>query len=115
MKTGDWVKWHLPGVFLRQGQITRKTDVSLELMLVGHDRPTVIPVADYYLEHGLIEVIPEPPRAARIAQATEAHVMPPERAAALLGISLKRLRAQLREGRLQGRQVDGRWVEVDLG
>lgn len=111
MKPGDWVEWHLPGVFLRRCRVLRAEGVSLELQVLGSDQSVVIPVREYAA--GELRRIAEPPRASLIDQAQAANMMTPDRAAAILGVDLKRLRAMLREGRLQGRQVNGKWLEVD--
>jgi len=108
---GDWVEWHLPGVFLRQGRVVRAEGVSLEIQFLGRDEPTVIPVLEYAA--GELRLIKEPPKATLIDEAQAANMMTPDRAAAILGVDLKRLRAMLRDGRLKGRQVNGKWIEVD--
>lgn len=60
-----------------------------------------------------LEIIPKPRSADRIARDARAGVMTVKRAAALLGVEPKRVRAMLRGGLLRGGQVEGKWVSVN--
>lgn len=79
------------------------------------DELKVFPVLQgYFPPQGTgLEVIPKPRSAERIARDAKAGVMSLKRAAALLGVEPKRVRAMIRGGLLRGHQVEGKWVSVN--
>ena len=114
---GDWLRWTTPQ-HVKEGQVVVSSGPSLVVEWLGGERqvfPTyegyVAPFAsgEYRMEH-----IPRPPKASRIERDTKRGVMSIARAAATLGKTPKQIRAALRAGTLQGEQVDGRWVSVEL-
>jgi hypothetical protein len=113
-QAGCWVRWVEVDV-QREGIITLSLWPSLVIRWLGVDEPQAFPMAyPYFAEGGSMEVIPRPPQAARVRRDKQAGVIGIATAAARLGTTPKRIRQQLRDGKLTGRQVDGHWVEVFL-
>jgi hypothetical protein len=103
----DWVRW-TTDTSVKEGQVIRRAGVSLVVKWLGGGEQ-VFPVIEY--AHGL-EVIGKPSRASSIERDESHGVMSVRRAAAILGTTPKRIRARLREGSLEGKQRDGKWVSV---
>ena len=114
----QWVRWTMPE-FVREGRIVKEVGPSVVVHFLGFDQPQVFPmgIKDYLNASSSsphrMEYIPRPSKATEIEQAPEGDMMPLSKAAAILGTTPKRVRALLREGKLTGRQEDGRWRGVD--
>jgi hypothetical protein len=91
---------------------------SIVVEWLGGDRQ-VFPIVEAYVGpyravDDRMVAIERPKNALRIERETRKGVMSVPRAAAILGIDQKRVRARLRSGALQGIQKGGKWVSVVL-
>jgi len=113
-EVGDWVRWVNVDI-QRDGQVILSQYPSMIVRWLGVDDPQVFPWAHtHFMIAGDMEIIAEPPRASLIAAQRASGVLGIDAAAASLGITPKRVRQLLREGKLEGHQESGRWVEVVL-
>lgn len=113
---GDWVRWLSDDVG-REGQVIRASGPSLTIKWLGVDEPQVFPAGIMYFQGEVsfgrsMSIIERPAVADRIEQEEASGVLGIAAAAARLKTTPKNVRARLRAGTLQGRQRDGRWVEV---
>lgn len=107
---GQWVRWTTESQS-KQGQVITIVGVSFIVRwLDGSEQ--VFPVAEY--ARASMEIIERPREASRIERDRRKGVMSISRAAATLGTTPKRVRAMLREGKLEGEQRDGKWISVEL-
>ena len=109
---GDWVRW-ITADFGREGKVIHVQRPSIIVRWLGIPEPQVFPLAEHHFgPSGDMVLIREPIKAAQIdRQMTRGH-MGVAAAAAALGITEKRVRQRLRSGSLEGKQEDGRWVQV---
>jgi hypothetical protein len=113
-RVGEWVRWVNPD-FAREGVVEVSSSPSLVIRWLGISQPQVFPNAlHYFAQGGDMTVIPRPPKAAKIDRQMKRGRKGIAAAAAALGITEKRVRQRLRNGSLKGRQVDGKWVEVNV-
>lgn len=111
---GDWVRW-VSVEIQREGQVVRATWPSLVIEWLGVETPQVFPWGHrHFGPGGDMEIIPEPPKAARIAEQQALGSLGIDAAAAALGTTPKRVRQLLRDGKLEGERKGGRWVAVQL-
>ena len=109
---GSWVRW-VTAEFAREGEVIHTEGVSMIVRWLGGDQPQVFPLATVHFEgHADMEVIPRPPRASKVDRQMARKQMGVAAAAARYGITEKRVRQRLRNGSLQGRRENGKWVEV---
>ena len=114
---GQWIRW-ITHQHVKEGQVVISKGCSIVVEWVGGERQ-VFPVVEAYVGpyravDDRMVVIERPKNALRIERETKRGVMSVARAAAILGIDQKRVRARLRSGVLKGVQRDGKWVGVEL-
>jgi hypothetical protein len=115
--TGDWIQWSTPD-HVKQGEVVVSSGPSIKVAWLGGGE-AVFPVVEGYIagpyrsDHWRIDIIPRPKGASRIKREQLNGRMSVARAAALLGIEQKRIRAMLRSGALRGEQTDGKWSAVN--
>lgn len=115
---GDWLVWTTE-FNIKRGQVVQSKGPSIEVEWLGGERQ-VFPVVEGYVVGPYSGVsarmrrIERPKEASRIERETKRGVTSITRAAAILGTTPKRIRAQLRSGQLKGVSKDGKWVSVDL-
>lgn len=115
--SGQWIQWSTPDQ-VKRGEVLLSVGPSIKVRWLGGGEQ-VFPVVEGYIAsryaspHYRIEIIPRPRGASRIERERRAGRMSVARAAAILGSDQKRIRALLRNGKLQGHRVDGKWSEVD--
>lgn len=116
-KVGQWVRW-VTLEHVKEGLVVESAGPSIVVDWVGGERQ-VFPVverffAPYRSLGESMEVIQRPKNALRIEREVKRGQMSVARAAAVLGIDQKRVRARLRAGTLKGVRQDGKWVSVEL-
>ena len=112
---GQWIQWQTDHA-VKRGQVVLSLGPSIIVKWLGGGEQ-VFPLVWPYLGQSIdarMSVIEEPEEALRIER-DEAHGrMSVRRAASILGITPKRVRAMLRSGQLKGVRSDGKWTQVDL-
>lgn len=115
-KPGQWILWEAHHT-ARRGEIVQSEGPSIVVRWLGGEEQ-VFPLVEPYLSRRLIgermTVIERPKEASRIERDERRGVISVARAAAILGVSQKRMRVMLRDGKYKGVQRDGKWVSVDL-
>lgn len=110
---GDWILWQTDHT-AKRGQVVRSEGPSIVVKWLGGEEQ-VFPLVWPYTHRSndaRMEVIERPEEASRIAKDEHHGVMTVRRAAAVLGTTPKRIRAMLREGKLQGTREGGKWKTV---
>lgn len=115
-KPGDWILWEAHHI-ARRGEVLRSVGPSVVVRWLGGEEQ-VFPLVEPYLSSRLIgermTVIERPKEASRIARDERRGVISITRASAILGVTPKRVRSMLREGKLRGVRKDGKWISVEL-
>lgn len=114
---GQWIRW-ITDHHVKDGQVVESVGPSVVIEWLGGDRQ-VFPIVEAYVgPHRAVDdrmvTIERPKNASRIERETRKGQMSVARAAAVLGIDQKRVRAKLRSGALRGVQREGKWVSVVL-
>lgn len=116
-KVGDWVRW-ISTEAQREGQIVYADWPSFVVKWLGVEQLQTFSWGHVHFGHehmiADMEIIPEPPRARKIAEQSSRGVLGIDAAAARLGTTPKRVRQLLRDGKLEGRRENGKWAEVLL-
>jgi hypothetical protein len=117
LEEGQWIRWTTPSQ-IKEGRVAVVSGPSAVIEWLGGGR-RVFPVVEGYMppfggREYRMEVIPRPQGASRIERDASRGVMSVKRAAAILGKTPKQVRSMLRNGQLEGVQVDGHWVGVEL-
>jgi hypothetical protein len=112
LEVGQWIEWQTD-TSVKRGEVIEVQDPSFVVRWLGGEEQ-VFPVIEYVLSSSRLEIIRKPKEAARIERDRRKGVMSIQRAAASLGTTPKRIRAQLRDGKLKGVRQDGRWIAVEL-
>lgn len=116
---GTWLIWVMPE-FVKRGRLEYVQGISAVVHFEAHAEPTSIPDAYQYwtppalgprvLKPYSLSITEAPLRPLDAATGPALSV---RQAAALRGISSKDVRRMLRAGQIRGKQVSGKWVEVD--
>ena len=113
LEVGQWIRWTTPDR-IYEGQVLRVEGPSAVIHWLGGAEQVFPVVEGYFPPYGTgIVVIDKPRKAEKIFRDSQAGLMSVPRAAALLGVEPKRVRAMLRGGQLRGEQVDGKWKVVN--
>jgi hypothetical protein len=117
LETGQWIRWTTLYT-VKEGLILRSEGCSIEVEWLGGERQVFPNVEGFFKPYrGVTDrmtVIERPKNATRMKREQHRGVISVQRAAAILGIPPKRVRARLRSGSLKGVKKDGKWVSVDL-
>jgi hypothetical protein len=113
MDVDDWVVLRLPPDFVRRGRVVSVLGYSMTVRWQGSDVDSVLPWAGYYLEVGWLTPV-EAPQGESLDRPQEASgLLEVAQVAAMLGTTSKKIRAQLRSGKLTGHRKGGRWLGVE--
>lgn len=118
LRAGQWIRWSTL-YNIKEGFILRSEGCSIEVEWLGGDRQVFPNVEGFFPPYrgvtDCMEVIQRPKNATRMKREQSRGVISVARAAAILGIPQKRVRARLRSGSLKGvRGGDGKWKAVEL-
>lgn len=117
LEAGEWIRWTTLYT-VKEGEILRSEGCSIEVEWLGGERQVFPNVEGFFAPYrgvtDRMEVIERPKIATRMKREQHRGVISVQRAAAILGIAPKRVRARLRSGSLKGVQKDGKWVSVEL-
>lgn len=109
---GQWIRWTTDS-WTKEGEVILVKGVSFVVRWLSGDEQ-VFPVAEYAIIGGCMGIIQRPKEARRIARDKARGVTSIAVAAATLGVTPKRVRAMLREGKLRGHRREGKWISVEL-
>lgn len=114
---GQWIRW-TTFQHVKEGQVVVSEGPSIVVEWLGGECQ-VFPIVEAYVGpyravDDRMEVVQRPKNALRIEREVKRGQMSVARAAAVLGIDQKRVRARLRAGTLKGVQSGGKWIAVEL-
>lgn len=114
IEAGQYVRWTTTE-HVYEGQVLDVQGQSVVIQWLGRDLPQVFPLSEqYFPPRGTgLQVIDKPRSADRVERDRKAGKMSIKRAASLLGVEPKRIRAMLRSGSIRGERVDGKWAVVN--
>lgn len=118
LQAGQWIRWTTLHT-MKEGSVLRSEGCSIEVEWLGGERQVFPNVEGFFPPYrgvtDRMDVIQRPKIASRMKREQSRGVISVARAAAILGINQKRVRARLRAGTLRGRRgADGKWKSVEL-
>lgn len=110
---GQWIRW-LDTDVQREGQLLRVLYPSFTVKWLGIEEPQRFPWGCASWPRRDMEIISRPPSASKVDREKREGRVGIGTAAASLGVSPKRVRQMLRDGKLEGTRKEGKWVAVVL-